>query len=156
MRPYPGRVLRKLLRLSAREWRNLLLAQWELLVTQRIVRTLPTGELTSGRPSVAGAQPSPAGDPARLEEARELALGVSRAARHGLTRPQCLVRAMALSRMMERDGLTGGVIRVGVRRREAAMEAHAWVEYAGEVLGDREDHVGTFAELPHLHVAPRP
>ena len=156
MRPFPGRVLRKLLRLSPREWRNLLLAQWELLATQRLVRTLPTGELTSGRPDLAAGTHPATGDPGRLVEARELALAISRASHHGLTRPQCLVRAMALSRMMERDGITGGVIRVGVRRREEAMEAHAWVEYAGEVLGDHEDHVGTFAELPNLHVARRP
>ena len=156
MRRFRGRVLRKLLHLSPREWRNLLLAQWELVASQRLVRTLPTGALTSGEPRLVGERRAAPGDPARLAEARELAVAVTRASHHGLTRPQCLVRAMALSRLMERDGISGGVIRVGVRRSEGAMQAHAWVEYAGEVLGDHEDHVGTFAELPNLHVVRRP
>ena len=155
MRRFRGRVLRKLLHLSPREWRDLLLAQWELVASQRLVRTLPTGTLTSGEPRLVGERRAP-GDPQRLTEARQLALAVTRASRHGLTRPQCLVRAMALSRLMERSGITGGVIRVGVRRSDGEMQAHAWVEYAGEVLGDQEDHVGTFAELPNLHVARRP
>ena len=57
---------------------------------------------------------------------------------------------------MERDGMPGGVVRVGVRRREGRMEAHAWVDFAGEILGDHEENVGTFAELSDLQVVRRP
>lgn len=153
MRRRYATALRKLVRLSPREWRNLLRAQWELLRVRRLVRTLPTGTLTAGAGDGAA---SATGDPDRLPDARALAVAVNRAAYFGLGPSQCLVRAMALSRLMERDGMPGGVVRVGVRRREGRMEAHAWVDFAGEILGDHEENVGTFAELSDLQIVRRP
>jgi hypothetical protein len=34
-----------------------------------------------------------------------------------------------------------------------AFTAHAWTEYAGEVLGDDLAHVGRFDNLTNLHVS---
>ena len=61
---------------------------------------------------------------------------------------------MALSRMLETRGITGAVVRVGVRRTNGEFLAHAWVELNGETLGDADDHVGTFIPLTNLEVRP--
>ncbi|MBA2557945.1 MAG: lasso peptide biosynthesis protein, partial [Chloroflexi bacterium] len=34
-----------------------------------------------------------------------------------------------------------------VRRRDQVFEAHAWVEYGGEVLGDRIERVREFVQI---------
>ena len=140
------RIAQKLLRLSARDWADLIRAQWALLAAQATVRARPVGELatpTSGEKNA---------DPDRLPEARRLALAVVRAARYGVIRPQCLVRSVALSRMLSARGIDGAFVRVGVRRTAKEFLAHAWVEYAGETLGDADEHVGTFIPLTNLDV----
>jgi hypothetical protein len=121
-------------------------AQWELLVAQGMVRNRPIGALATPTSNAAAA------DPTRLPEAKRIALAVVRAARFGVFRPQCLVRSVALSRMLEHHGITGGLVRVGVRRRDGEFLAHAWVELAGETLGDADDHVGSFVPLTNLDV----
>jgi transglutaminase superfamily protein len=141
-----ARIARKLIRLSARDWAELIRAQWALLAAQATVRSRPVGELAT--PST-GAQQA---DPVRLPEARRLALAVVRAARYGVIRPQCLVRSVALSRLLASRGIEGAFVRVGVRRTANEFLAHAWVEYAGETLGDADDHVGTFVPLTNLDV----
>jgi hypothetical protein len=123
-------------------------AQWELLVAQGMVRNRPIGALATPASNAGSA------DPARLAEAKRIALAVVRAARFGVFRPQCLVRSVALSRMLERRGITGGLVRVGVRRRDGEFLAHAWVELAGETLGDADDHVGSFVPLTNLDLRP--
>jgi len=70
----------------------------------------------------------------------ELAWAIHRAARlsPGST---CLVRALALHVMLARRGLAS-VLRIGAARaQDGDMEAHAWVEHAGQVLlgGDGQD-----------------
>jgi hypothetical protein len=87
-----------------------------------------------------------------MEEARRLSLAMVRAARFGVFRPQCLARSVALSRMLSAHGISGGVVRVGVRRNDGEFLAHAWVELGGETLGDADEHVGTFVPLTNLDV----
>lgn len=128
------------------EWRDLLQAQWALVVAQVMVRQRPVGSLAT--PSSGVRQP----DPGRMPEARRLALAIVRAARFGLFRPQCLVRSVALSRMLTARGIQGALVRVGVRRAGGEFLAHAWVEFAGETLGDADEHVGTFVPLTNLDV----
>lgn len=148
MAPSLGHIARKVLSLSARDWEELIWAQWALLVAQGMVRNRPIGALATP-----ASRASP-GDPTRLPEAKRMALAVVRAARFGVFRPQCLVRSVALSRMLEQRGITGGLVRVGVRRRNGEFLAHAWVELAGETLGDADDHVGSFVPLTNLDVRP--
>jgi hypothetical protein len=58
----------------------------------------------------------------------------------------CLVQAIVTSMMLQRRGHRSEV-RVGVRRAGAGIQAHAWVECAGEVvIGDRDD-LSTFQVL---------
>jgi Transglutaminase-like superfamily len=121
-------------------------AQWALLAARGMVRNRPIGSLAT--PTVG----NPAADPARLPEARRLALAVVRAASFGVFRPQCLVRSVALSQMLADRGISGALVRVGVRRKNGEFSAHAWVELAGETLGDADDHVGSFVPMTNLDV----
>jgi hypothetical protein len=50
------------------------------------------------------------------------------------------------------DGIPSAVIRVGVRQSEAGMDAHAWVEVAGEVVGDSVDHIREYVPLDDLSI----
>jgi hypothetical protein len=143
-------IAKKLLALSPREWLDLVQAQSALLAAHMTVRSRPVGTLAT--PVSASAHDAP--DPARMPEARRLALAIVRAARFGVFRPQCLVRSVALSRLLERRGIRGAIVRVGVRRQAGEFLAHAWVELDGQTLGDADDHVGSFVPLTNLEVRP--
>ena len=56
----------------------------------------------------------------------------------------CLSRSLALWWLLRRQGVNGD-LRVGVRKEEGKFEAHAWVEYQGEVLSDRHHISSRFA-----------
>lgn len=145
------RLARKLLRLSAREWRDLLLAQWALWRAQRAVGTRPTGALLAQWS--AGGAPSSDADPLHLPRAREIGDAVRRAALYGVSRPQCLARSIAISDLLEREGIPGAIVRIGVRPADASLSAHAWVEFAGEIVGDSRAHVRGFQLLATAHGA---
>jgi len=87
-------------------------------------------------------------------ECREIdrwALAVDRAASYGPIRAKCLVRAMALQRLLSVRGIRGSEVQIGVRWRDGRFAAHAWVVYRGEVVSDQEWHVKTFQEITRLH-----
>ena len=146
MRSTPAHLARKLVGLSFRDWAELIQAQWALLAARGMVRNRPIGSLAT---PTAG---NPPADATRLPEARRLALAVVRAARFGVFRPQCLVRSVALSQMLADRRISGALVRVGVRRRNGEFSAHAWVELAGETLGDADDLVGSFVPMTSLDV----
>jgi len=79
------------------------------------------------------------GDIPRTDDAaraRLLARAIVSAANRLPLRTTCLDRALALWWLLGAHGI-GGAIRIGVRGGEK-IEAHAWVEHAGEVLYDDE------------------
>ena len=57
----------------------------------------------------------------------------------------CLVRSTTLWYLLRRQGLDSE-IRIGVNQQGGEFHAHAWVEFAGHVLNDRDDI--------HLHFVP--
>jgi hypothetical protein len=147
--------LRRLARLSARDWLDLAEAQLELLVAQYIVATRRTGQLVSraaldpfGDDHAAASTSAPNADP----RPEQLALAIGRAAEHGVFRPLCLVRAVALKRVLDRHGYAGGIVKIGVRLNRGRFAAHAWVAYGTQILGDQEWHVKSFAELDEISV----
>ncbi|HEX4931830.1 MAG TPA: lasso peptide biosynthesis B2 protein [Gemmatimonadaceae bacterium] len=140
----------KLFTISPAEWRHLVRAQFSLLHARFLLSTRETGGLVSPHEG----EPAPS-DPDRLPHARALALAVRRASAFGVIRPTCLVQSMALVTLLDRDGLPGGRIRIGVRDRLGKVEAHAWVEYGGEVIGDFGEHVATFTELTDVRLVER-
>ena len=152
------RLLHKLAALSPREWVDLLHAQLALLAAQVLVWTRPTGRLVShsGSAEAGGAVSEATVEPAEMERAQQLGLAVSRAGDYGVFRPLCLVRAVAVHRMLERHHIRGSRIRIGVRMRRGRFGAHAWVELAGRVVGDDIEHVGSFAELAEVHLVDAP
>jgi len=76
-------------------------------------------------------------DPAAAEQ---IARAVDRAAGFlpGFLRPSCLPRSLTLWWLLRRAGQPAE-LRIGVRRAADRLEAHAWVEREGRVLGDLPD-----------------
>jgi len=150
------RRLRRIFRLGAGDVWLMVVAQWSLARAASEVRKRPSGRLLSeANPAgTSSAAPSAdAHDERQLALARRLALAVERVAENGPHRATCLVRSVALQRMMERRGLVGSRIHIGVRIVEGEFLAHAWVEWRGEILGDRAWHVGRFSPLADVAVA---
>lgn len=144
------RLARRLLSLSAREWRDLLVAQWSLWQAQWALWHRPTGSLLDDWSAGQSATPGVA-DPRQLQRAREIGDAVRRVALHGITRPQCLARSLAITTLLDREGIPGAIVRIGVRPDDARIAAHAWVELAGEVVGDSRAHVRGFQLLATAH-----
>ena len=146
--------LRRLARLSVRDWLDIVEAQIELLVAKIIVATRRTGELVSRAPlDPFGDDNAPATPATNLDPRPEqLALAIGRAAENGVFRPLCLVRAVALKRLLDRHGFEGSIVKIGVRMTHGRFAAHAWVAYGDQILGDQEWHVKSFAELDEISV----
>lgn len=83
-------------------------------------------------------------DDRRLTRARTAARMVASAARNGPCTGTCLQQSIVLCWLLRLQGLKGD-LRVGVRRQEHRLDAHAWVEYRGVVLNDDADVRQTFA-----------
>lgn len=142
--------LSRLAGLPRAEIGELLAAQAFLVLAQLLVWVRPEGRLIA-RSTAAGAAVPGAPEPRALRLGR----AVERAAEHGLFRPKCLVRALALHRLLEWHGLHGSRICVGVGRTAERFAAHAWVEYGGVVLADRAAHVRRYARLSDFHLHSR-
>lgn len=142
--------------MAARGWRDVravVRAQVDLLIARFLLWRRPIGKLVVC--SDAGTSPALLTRDTRLE-AERIALAIDRAARLGLFRPSCLVRALALHRSLERRGIVGSIVRIGVRRSADALLAHAWVEHDGVVLGDTPAMVGNFTVLTQARLAELP
>ena len=138
----------KLLSLGVRDWGDLARAQLALVHAQREMRSMPTGSMVRDEAEPAG---KPTGD--RMDEARRIALAVSRAATFGLFRPKCLVKSRALRKLLDEAGIDGAQVKVGVQLLNGKFFAHAWVEYAGQVVGDDPAAVARFVPMPGIQVA---
>jgi hypothetical protein len=123
-------------------------AQAALLLAQREMRSLPTGKMVRD-----DAVATAAAAANRVDDARRIALAVNRAATFGVFRPRCLVRSRALRKMLDAAGIAGAQVRVGVQLTDGRFRAHAWVEYAGEVVGDDPAAVARFIAMPDIRVA---
>ncbi len=138
----------KLLALESRDWRDLARAQLALVRAQREMRSIPTGGMVREEPAPSGA---PTGD--RGDDARRIALAVNRAATFGLFRPKCLVKSRALRKLLDEAGVDGAQVTVGVQLLDGRFFAHAWVEYAGQVVGDDPVAVARFVPMLGIQVA---
>jgi hypothetical protein len=77
---------------------------------------------------------------AEAEAARALSVArvVAMAAGRGPVRTTCLRRCLLSWWILRWDGIET-VIRVGVRREDGTIHAHAWIEHRGKPLNDAED-----------------
>lgn len=71
---------------------------------------------------------------------------IAYAARHHYADPKCLPRSLALYSWLRRDGMPCA-LRIGVRKEDGALKAHAWVEVSGYVVDDNPT-VTTSAFVP--------
>jgi len=135
-----GRSLRALLRLAPAERRLLLAAWWRLLLAELGFRLLPWRWLTGALAPLPVRRPaSPAAPSAEAEAlARQVQDLVRAAAAHHLLPVRCLARSVVSRRLLARRGV-GTELRIGVARQGGALRAHAWLEHAGEPLGEPED-----------------
>jgi hypothetical protein len=138
-------LVRRLLSISPREWADLFSAQRSLLRAEWRMRRRPTGALLDRWSSEnASALPIASNDVSR---AIEIGKAVRRVAFHAIPRSQCLVRSLAICEMLEEEEIHGAIVRIGVQPRDSKLEAHAWVELGGTIIGDTPDHVGNFELL---------
>lgn len=72
----------------------------------------------------------------QLTKARSTARVINAAANHGLYQANCLPRSITLWWLLQRYGIAGE-IRIGVRKEEKLLQAHAWVECRGIVINDQ-------------------
>lgn len=139
-------MLTRAARQTPAEWSDLIEAQIAIITAQLLVWTRPLGRFVSDAPISSTGVRQPVSARSRRDAFRT-AKAVRRAANYGVIRPKCLVRAVALTRMLEKRGIYGSRIRVGVQRENGEFTAHAWVELGERVLGEDARHVATFARL---------
>ncbi len=64
---------------------------------------------------------------------------VNSADRHGFYYSSCLAKSLTLWWLLERQGITSH-LRVGIRKENEKLKAHAWIERDGAVLNEPEEH----------------
>ena len=90
--------------------------------------------------------PSPVAQERGVKSAARAANVVDRVARRHPCRPTCLTRSLALWWLLGRRRIVAE-LRVGVRKEGGSLQAHAWVEVGGHVLGEAGDLGDRFAAL---------
>ena len=143
----PLRKLHKLRKISFSQGRDILRAQMALFAASRTVRKRPLGDLVTVAEDSASAT-----DAQGRERSERIAWSVVQAANHGLLPATCLVRSVAIQRMLDREGLPPGEIRVGVKWDDGGFSAHAWVEQGERILGDTRRHVRQFDPVTDMRL----
>jgi Transglutaminase-like superfamily len=64
---------------------------------------------------------------------------VQAADRHGLVHTSCLAKSLTLWWLLGEQGITSR-LRIGIRKENGKLEAHAWVEREGIALNEPEEH----------------
>src|SRR5690554_909816 len=107
--------------LTARDIGLLLEAQRDLIACQVRAWRTPVAELLDLETTPSEQQP------VRLQDIQEVGWAVTRAAVYGVFRPKCLVRSLAIQRMLRRRGIPGGRLAVGVQEiGRASCRERVW------------------------------
>lgn len=115
--------------------------RWQSFLMHLLPGHRPAGRASGDAKSPLQTSPAPADGNGKLavQTCGEMtARMVQAAAREGLGRPNCLSRSLVLWWLLVRQGCAAE-LRIGTRKKDAALEAHAWVELAGRVLGEEDD-----------------
>jgi hypothetical protein len=141
-----GLTIRKIPKILALSWRDRgdLARAWSLLlVTDLGLRALPFHRLQKAL-SVNGKE---GGGPVSAETIERLSQLVGIAARNHLCEMSCLRRSLVLQRMLSSLGIETN-LQFGVNREDSnTINAHAWLEYEGQVIGESQRPSGRFASL---------
>lgn len=138
------RKAKKARELSRRDWWVIARARLWMAVCWfglRVTGFERTRQLLAGRPPTAGPRVE-----VTEEELQRLVFLVGVAARAGFARHTCLPRSLVLQRFLVQRGLPA-VLRIGVRREGGEIAGHAWVEVAGQPVGEPEDVEARFVPL---------
>ncbi|HKK08592.1 MAG TPA: lasso peptide biosynthesis B2 protein [Gemmatimonadota bacterium] len=141
-------------------WRRYARAQADLLRAELALRRRPPGDLARAAPALPDREGEPLPAPADAQTDPDLALArrwardLWGAARVGPVRSACLARAVALRRRLVASGHPEALVRVGVRKQDGELVAHAWVEMGGRPVdpspGGAEE--GAFTSLEGVRI----
>jgi hypothetical protein len=81
-----------------------------------------------------------------IRRAQHYADVIEATSRHHVVRSQCLQRSLVLHRWLHRESIPSE-LRIGVRKDNGELKAHAWVELGGQVVNDRLPAVRAFSPL---------
>lgn len=133
-------------RIGLRECRDVSSALWALVCARAQLWRRPIGNLVAAEaPPPRATQPVPV-------EALRWARAVNRAVTYGPYRAKCLVRSIAIKRLLDRHGIAGSRVCVGVRNVGGKFAAHAWVDLAGHTIGDDAASVDRFERLDGIRL----
>ncbi len=130
--------LRALLGLTRAEW-GVLLQAWVLLLWVDLGLCLlpfPRLRAWAAPGGLAYSRDIPAEE--ALAQIRGIQSLVNSAANNHLYPMTCLRRSLVLQRMLRRRGILTE-LRLGVRKEDGQLQAHAWLEYQGQPVGEAED-----------------
>jgi len=71
---------------------------------------------------------------------------VELAARNHIYPMTCLRRSLAMQTLLSKRGVNTDLF-IGVRRNQEKLEAHAWLEYQGQPIGEKDPPTGQFTPL---------
>jgi integrase len=131
--------LRSLRALSPDERRVLVRSWTYLLAAHLALRFLPVARVEALLSRLPGRR---APDLPRDRVAQLLAA----AARHHLRPMTCLTRSLALRELLRRQDVPTE-LRIGVRREDGELRAHAWVEHDGTPVGDSDGAASRYLPL---------
>ena len=124
--------LHKASRLSSTDWLYFFEAWFWLLVFDLGLRTCPFSSLQAYAARLSARSASP-------EQVTGLILALKAAVDHArwnhLSPMTCLRRSLSLQKMLARRGIVTE-LKIGVRKEKGVFDAHAWLEYQGEPLGE--------------------
>lgn len=146
------RKLRRALSLPPQDWRRLWQAWWLLVGVDLGLRLLPFRRVQAWlveTPQCAAPLP-PEQAQAVIEHTAWL---VDVARRYHPARYTCLRRALVLQRLLYREGVATQ-LRFGVRKEGGQLQAHAWLEFQGQPVGDPEALTGRFVPLAEAAAKP--
>jgi Transglutaminase-like superfamily len=125
-------ILGKISGLSRRDRLALIELVWVYLWVEAGLRTLPFNRMIEGmlRTRRLPSPDEPLDSRAGLLEFCRLAEAVFRRFPYRVT---CLKKALVLQKLLGRRGIRA-VLKIGVRKDETDLKAHAWLEHGGEIL----------------------
>jgi hypothetical protein len=138
--------------LTVKDWQLLIQAWVLLLVVDWGLRILPFPRMKSfaGAPRPVKGFLSPEGVVVEIQRVWRM---IRIASRNHLYSMTCLRRSLAMQRLLNRRGIKT-VLRFGVQKEAGQMQAHAWLEYNGEPIGEPETLTERYITLVNHLQAP--
>lgn len=142
------RRLRRFLALPGADRRGLAAAWVALAVTDVELRVVGFRRLIRHieQPTRSRPRPPQSGD---IDQARRSAMWLAVASRRHVAPAYCLHRSLSLHAKLRREGLPSE-LRIGVRKQDGVLRAHAWVELGGQVINDSTMSVRAFTQLANI------